>query len=94
MDNWLIILIAALSLVFLIVLSTILWFLAILLIINFIILNLDTVFTTRPVRFAFTTAQAIAETDKARARVHLIRTPEVLFSDGATHHCWVVLRGS
>lgn len=61
MQTWQITFIAIFGIAFLVVLGMVLWFITFLLIINFIILNLDTVLTNRPARMALTSGQAIAE---------------------------------
>jgi hypothetical protein len=57
METWKLILISVVVLGLIIALAMFLWFFAVLMIINFIFLNLDTIFTNRPVRFVFTGAQ-------------------------------------
>jgi hypothetical protein len=57
MEIWQITLVSIAGLALLVALVMFVWFLAILLIINMIILNLDTIFTNRPIRVVFTSAQ-------------------------------------
>jgi hypothetical protein len=67
MQAWKTILVTVLSIALLVALLVFLWALFVLLTINFMLLNLDTKFTNKPVRLAFTGAQAEAW-DKARER--------------------------
>ncbi|KAI3340605.1 hypothetical protein F4824DRAFT_496890 [Ustulina deusta] len=61
MKTWQIILVAAFGLIFLVMLVIFICFIIGLLILNFIMLNLDTVLTNQPARMAFTSAQALAD---------------------------------
>ncbi|KAI1425749.1 hypothetical protein F5Y12DRAFT_713825 [Xylaria sp. FL1777] len=59
METWQLLLVIASGLAFLVLLVMFIWFIFGLLIFNFVMLNLDTVFTNQPARLAFTSAQAI-----------------------------------
>jgi len=65
MQAWKTVFVTVLSIAFLVALLLFLWALFVLLTINFMLLNLDTKFTNKPVRLAFTGAQAEA-CDRAR----------------------------